>query len=201
MLLLLSNLMIQPQSGASTVVDPNTFSFVTFTPESCTNGELLCMGSATAGNGYLSLTPEPQQSGNLSLSLSNTTNSVGRVLYPHPVKVWPAIISTTFTVRITPFSENSTGSGDGMALVFAQDNRPSPNASYGSYLGMFDQSTQGKHTILIYCMKYVVSKFSVSGHISPNVLDKSKDFFFIRILMGDASNTHLMRPHIIQLKE
>ncbi|KRG90168.1 hypothetical protein GLYMA_20G072500v4 [Glycine max] len=143
-LLLLSNLLIQTQSGASTVViDPNTFSFVTFTPESCTNGELLCMGSATAGNGYLSLTPEPQQSGNSSSSLSNTTNNVGRVLYPLPVNVWPAIISTTFTVRITPFSENSTGSGDGMALVFAQDNRPSPNASYGSYLGMFDQSTQG----------------------------------------------------------
>ncbi|KAG5076959.1 hypothetical protein JHK82_055654 [Glycine max] len=143
-LLLLSNLLIQTQSGASTVViDPNTFSFVTFTPESCTNGELLCMGSATAGNGYLSLTPEPQQSGNSSSLLSNTTNNVGRVLYPLPVNVWPAIISTTFTVRITPFSENSTGSGDGMALVFAQDNRPSPNASYGSYLGMFDQSTQG----------------------------------------------------------
>ncbi|KHN48505.1 Putative L-type lectin-domain containing receptor kinase S.5 [Glycine soja] len=101
------------------------------------------MGSATAGNGYLSLTPEPQQSGNSSSLLSNTTNNVGRVLYPLPVNVWPAIISTTFTVRITPFSENSTGSGDGMALVFAQDNRPSPNASYGSYLGMFDQSTQG----------------------------------------------------------
>ena len=181
MLLLLSNLMIQPQSGASTVVDTNTFSFVTFTPESCTNGELLCMGSATAGNGYLSLTPEPQQSGNLSLSLSNTTNSVGRVLYPHPVKVWPAIISTTFTVRITPFSENSTNAGDGMALVFAQDNRPSPN---GSYLGMFDQSTQGKHSIFICCMKYLVSKFCVSGHISPNVLDKSKGFFFYQNLDG-----------------
>ena len=200
-LLLLSNLLIQTQSGASTVViDPNTFSFVTFTPESCTNGELLCMGSATAGNGYLSLTPEPQQSGNSSSSLSNTTNNVGRVLYPLPVNVWPAIISTTFTVRITPFSENSTGSGDGMALVFAQDNRPSPNASYGSYLGMFDQSTQGKHTILIYCMKYVVSKFSVSGHISPYVYWISQKEKIIRILMGDASNTHLMWPHIIPLR-
>ncbi|TKY53572.1 L-type lectin-domain containing receptor kinase S.7 [Spatholobus suberectus] len=146
LLLLLSNLLIQTQTGATSVVDdPNTFSFVTFTPESCTNGELLCMGSATAGNGYLSLTPEPQQSSNSSSpsSSSNTTNNVGRVLYPHPVHVWPAIISTTFTLRITPFSKNSTSSGDGMALVFAQDNRPSPNASYGSYLGMFDRSTQG----------------------------------------------------------
>ncbi|RDX67552.1 putative L-type lectin-domain containing receptor kinase S.7, partial [Mucuna pruriens] len=143
MLLLLSNFLIQTQIGATTVADPNTFSFVSFTPESCTNGELLCMGSATAGNGYLSLTPEPQQSSNSSSALSNTTNKVGRVLYPHPVHVWPAIISTTFTLRITPFAENSTSSGDGMALVFAQDNRPSPNDSYGSYLGMFDRSTQG----------------------------------------------------------
>ncbi|KAL2326624.1 hypothetical protein Fmac_025682 [Flemingia macrophylla] len=133
---------MQPQTCAST--NTNTFSFVTFTPESCTNGELLCMGSATAGNGYLSLTPEPQQqSTNSSSPSSSTTNNVGRVLYPHPVNVWPAIFSTTFTIRITPFSENSTSSGDGMALVFAQDNRPSPNESYGSYLGMFDRSAQG----------------------------------------------------------
>nr|KYP73622.1 Lectin-domain containing receptor kinase A4.2 [Cajanus cajan] len=141
-LFLLSNLLIQPQTGASS--NANTFSFVTFTPESCTNGELLCLGSATAGNGYLSLTPEPQQkNSNSSSTSSSTTNSVGRVLYPLPVNVWPATISTTFTIRITPFSENSTSSGDGMALVFAQDNRPSPNDSYGSYLGMFGRSTQG----------------------------------------------------------
>ncbi|BAT96161.1 hypothetical protein LR48_Vigan02g060000 [Vigna angularis] len=140
MLLVFINLLIQTQLGASTVVDHNTFSFVTFTSESCTNGELLCMGSATAGNGYLSLTPEPQQSSNSSSTLSNTTRNVGRVLYPHPVNVWPAIISTTFTLRITPFSENSTSYGDGVALVFANDNRPSPN---GSYLGIFDQSSPG----------------------------------------------------------
>ncbi|KAK2454130.1 L-type lectin-domain containing receptor kinase IX.1 [Trifolium repens] len=102
------------------------------------------MGSATSGNGYVSLTPEPDEEQNIINSgSSNIDNKVGRVLYPHPVHVWPAIITTTFTLRITPFAENSTGSGDGMALVFAQDNRPSPNDSYGSYLGMFDRSTQG----------------------------------------------------------
>lgn len=137
-LLLLFTLLIQ--NGSSTVVDSSTFTFISFNPESCSNGELLCMGSATAGNGYLSLTPEPQQS-NSSLPFS-TENKIGRVLYPHPVHVWPAIISTTFTIRITPFT-NSTSSGDGMALVFASDNRPSPSGSYGSYLGLFDRSTQG----------------------------------------------------------
>ncbi|KAJ1394995.1 Serine/threonine-protein kinase, active site [Sesbania bispinosa] len=100
------------------------------------------MGSATAGNGYISLTPEPQSSNASSVS-SSVANKVGRVMYPHPVHAWPAVISTTFTLRISPFSRNSTSSGDGMALVFAQDNRPSPNDSYGSYLGMFDRSTQG----------------------------------------------------------
>ncbi|GAU36440.1 hypothetical protein TSUD_19750 [Trifolium subterraneum] len=102
------------------------------------------MGSATSRNGYASLTPEPEEEQNIINSgSSNIDNKVGRVLYPHPVHVWPAIITTTFTIRITPFAKNSTSSGDGMALVFAQDNRPSPNDSYGSYLGMFDRSTQG----------------------------------------------------------
>lgn len=153
MLLFLFTLLIQTltvtTTTATTVIGPNTFSFISFSTESCTNGELLCMGSATASNGYLSLTPEPEQDNNSSSSLigssSNTANKVGRVLYPHPVHVWSAIISTTFTFRITPFSNDSTttSSGDGMALVFAQDNRPSPNGSHGSYLGMFDRSTQG----------------------------------------------------------
>ncbi|CAI8601986.1 unnamed protein product [Vicia faba] len=130
----------------STVNSPTTFSFISFSPESCNNGELLCMGSATSGNGYISLTPEPEtEQSNSSDSMFGTSdiaNKVGKVLYPHPVHVWPAIITTTFTIRITPFLKNSTSSGDGIALVFAQDNRPSPNDSYGSYLGMFDRSTQ-----------------------------------------------------------
>ena len=144
------------QTVASTVIDPDTFSFISFSPESCNNGELLCMGSASVRNGYLSLTPEPQQ-GNSS-SPSSTTNKVGRVLYPHPVHVWPAIISTTFTIRITPFA-NSTISGDGMAFVFAQDNRPSPNGSSGSYLGLFDRSTQGKTNYILQNIQLLSSQF------------------------------------------
>ncbi|KAI4337327.1 hypothetical protein L6164_015758 [Bauhinia variegata] len=126
---------------SSSVFHPNTLYFPSFGPESCSNGQLLCMGSVTAGTGFLSLTPEPQQ-GNLTLPSSSALNKIGRVLYPQPVHAWPAIISTTFTLRITPFP-NSTKSGDGMAFVFAQDDRPSPNASHGSYLGLFDRSTQG----------------------------------------------------------
>lgn len=150
MFLVLFTLLLKTLTATTnTVVSPTTFSFISFSPESCTNGELLCMGSATTENGYISLTPESEtQQSNNSNSLfdesSSIANKVGRVLYPHPVHVWPAIITTTFTLRITPFAKNSTGSGDGMALVFAQDNRPSPNDSYGSYLGMFDRSTQGK---------------------------------------------------------
>ncbi|WJX17370.1 hypothetical protein P8452_07298 [Trifolium repens] len=145
MFLFLFTLLIKTLTAtSSTVISPTTFSFIDFSPESCNNGELLCMGSATSGNGYVSLTPEPDEEQSIINSgSSNIDDKVGRVLYPHPVHVWPAIITTTFTLRITPFAENSTSSGDGMALVFAQDNRPSPNDSYGSYLGMFDRSTQG----------------------------------------------------------
>jgi hypothetical protein len=108
------------------------------------------VNSVTAGDGYLSITPDPQQ-GNYSTSpsLPLIINKVGRVLYAHPVLAWPAIISTTFTVRISAFP-NSTDFGDGMAFVFAQDHSPSPPGSYGSYLGLLDTSTDGKLTTL-YC--------------------------------------------------
>ncbi|KAJ7966169.1 Lectin receptor kinase [Quillaja saponaria] len=125
------------QAFLSSSIDTSTFSFSTFTTESCSNGNLLCMGSVTAGNGYLSITPEPQQS-NSSLP----SNKIGRVLYPHPVLAWPAIITTTFTIRISRFP-NSSGAGDGMTFIFAQDNNPSPPGSFGSYLGLLDRSTQG----------------------------------------------------------
>lgn len=122
--------------------DPITFSFSTFNPQSCSSeGKLLCMGSVTSGKGYLSLTPEPQES-NSSSSSALPLYKVGRVLYRYPVPAWPSFISTTFTVRISAFS-NTTGSGDGMAFVFAQDSSPSPPDSYGSFLGLLDRSTQG----------------------------------------------------------
>ncbi|XP_060673270.1 probable L-type lectin-domain containing receptor kinase S.5 [Ziziphus jujuba] len=98
------------------------------------------MGSVIAGNGHLNLTPEPEDNNSSTSSLS-AFNKVGRVLYRYPVLAWPAMITTTFTVRISTFP-NATGSGDGMAFVIAQDNHPSPPDSYGSYLGLLDRSTQ-----------------------------------------------------------
>ncbi|XWS70419.1 hypothetical protein CRYUN_Cryun03dG0046700 [Craigia yunnanensis] len=97
------------------------------------------MGSVTGGNGYLSLTPEPNDNSTLS---GSPLEQVGRVLFHYPVLAWPASISTTFTVRISPFP-NSNVSGDGMAFIIAQDNRSSPPSSIGSYLGIMDPSTQG----------------------------------------------------------
>ncbi|GLU01321.1 hypothetical protein SLE2022_186330 [Rubroshorea leprosula] len=93
------------------------------------------MGLVKAGNGYLILTSEPGSS-------NSTSDEIGRVLFYQPVLAWPAIISTTFTVRISPFP-NSTVCGDGMTFIFAQDNLTSPPSSTGSYLGIMDPSTEG----------------------------------------------------------
>ncbi|XP_038695533.1 anti-H(O) lectin 1-like [Tripterygium wilfordii] len=109
------------------------FSFPSFDSESCYTGKLICTGTVTAGNGHLSLTPEPQP---------NVRNfQIGRVLYKHPVRAWPAIISTTFTFRIKTFL-GSPGNGDGMAFVMAPDDRPSPDDSFGSYLGLMERQPE-----------------------------------------------------------
>ncbi|XP_030951428.1 cold-responsive protein kinase 1-like isoform X3 [Quercus lobata] len=135
-LLFFSTFLIQP--SLSSVMDPITFSFPTFNPESCSNGELICMGSATAVDGYLSITPEPQHG-----NFTQLKTKVGRVLYSHPMLAWPANISTIFTVRISPF-QNSTDSGDGMAFIIAPNHDPSPPDSHGFFLGILDRSTEAK---------------------------------------------------------
>ncbi|XVE97436.1 hypothetical protein REPUB_Repub03eG0019400 [Reevesia pubescens] len=122
------------QASSTSFIEPLTFSFPSFDPSSCTNGSLICMGSVTGRNGYLSLTPEPTN--------NSALEQVGRVLFHHPALAWPASISTTFTVRISPFPDSNV-SGDGMAFIIAQDNRASPPSSFGSYLGIMDPSTQG----------------------------------------------------------
>ncbi|XP_050268457.1 probable L-type lectin-domain containing receptor kinase S.5 isoform X2 [Quercus robur] len=125
------------QASLSSVMDPVTFSFPTFNTESCSNRELICMGSATAVDGYLSITPEPQHG-----NFTQLKTKVGRVLYSHPMLAWPANISTIFTVRISPF-QNSTDSGDGMAFIIAPNHDPSPPDSHGFFLGILDRSTEG----------------------------------------------------------
>ncbi|XAR70961.1 Non-specific serine/threonine protein kinase [Bertholletia excelsa] len=93
------------------------------------------MGSVTAGNGSLSLTPGYQPK-------TNSENLVGRVLYGTPVLSWPASFSTTFIFRILT-DPKSTGYGDGMTLILAQDTTPPPQLSFGSFIGIFNQSTEG----------------------------------------------------------
>ena len=136
------------QASLSSVMDPVTFSFPTFNTESCSNRELICMGSATAVDGYLSITPEPQHS-----NFTQLKTKVGRVLYSLPMLAWPSNISTIFTVRISPF-QNSTDSGDGMAFIIAPNHDPSPPDSHGFFLGILDRSTEGKY-IYIYSFIYI----------------------------------------------
>ncbi|XP_034683315.1 anti-H(O) lectin 2-like [Vitis riparia] len=136
--------------AALSLAEPISFSFSSFDPGNCgTSSELICMGSVTAGEGYLNITPQPPHEN--ETSPTSSTNMVGRVLYRHPVQAWPALITTTFTVRISPFP-NSTGSGDGMAFIMAQDSQPSPAGSFGSFLGILDRSTEGiVNTPVRYC--------------------------------------------------
>ncbi|EEF46978.1 conserved hypothetical protein [Ricinus communis] len=102
------------QASLTSSSEQASFSFTSFDPESCKNGTLICFGSVNGGDG---------------------------VLFHQPVIAWPAIITTTFTVRIST-SPNSSNSGDGLAFIMEEDNRPSPPYSYGSYLGIMDKSTK-----------------------------------------------------------
>ncbi|XP_030534174.1 L-type lectin-domain containing receptor kinase IX.1-like isoform X3 [Rhodamnia argentea] len=143
LLLILVSLFLSSQEAhsSSSSLEPTSFFFPSFDPGSCAGKELICTGSSSSQDGYLNITPDLAELANSSLK-TNQTNQIGRVLYSQPVVAWTAMISTTFTVRITK-SPNATVSGDGMAFLFAQDNRPSPSGSYGSYMGILDRSTQG----------------------------------------------------------
>lgn len=133
LLSILSNLF--QNQGSYFFVESFNFSFDSFNSDSCNNeSRLLCWGSvSSSGNGSLYLTPEIPQQG-------EGNKKIGRVLFRYPVNAWPASFSTIFTVRILT---NSTVSGDGIAFVIAQDDRPSPSQSFGSYIGMLDPSTEG----------------------------------------------------------
>ncbi|KAI3729925.1 hypothetical protein L6452_18598 [Arctium lappa] len=117
------------------------FSFPSFDSSSCDeDGDFICMGSVVSRNGSLIITPvddERKMNGK-----NSSVNLIGRVLYKTPVVAWPASFSTTFTIRIVN-DPDSALFGDGMAFVIAQDDRPSPPQSYGSYLGILGPSTEG----------------------------------------------------------
>ncbi|CAL5359738.1 unnamed protein product [Camellia sinensis] len=113
--------------------------FTFLSPNSCTNGaNLICSDSATASNDTLDVTSDHQQQQPRD---PPPINQIVLVLYKYPVIGWPAYICTTFSIRILT-DPNSEGAGDGMSFVLAQDAAPSPPNSFGSFLGIFDQSTQ-----------------------------------------------------------
>lgn len=122
------------------LVESHNFSFSLFDSKSCENGSnLICWGSVNADNGILNITPDEPQ-------VQNGTSEVGRVLYRYPLTAWPASFSTTFTTRILM---DSTVSGDGIAFIIAQNNKPSPPESYGSFIGILDPSTEGIITCIL----------------------------------------------------
>ncbi|KAJ4712990.1 Lectin receptor kinase [Melia azedarach] len=155
MILLLLLSIFLHQAFSTPVNQPVSFSFSSFNNESCRNGSLICMDSVTAYDGYLSLTSEPSP----SLPLRKT----GRVLYHQPVLAWPAMISTTFTVKIKPYSI-SLGSADGLTFIFAPDNRSSPLNSYGEYLGIANTTTGCNISQLAVELDTYKNSFDIDGN-------------------------------------
>ena len=134
-LLILGIILLHQQSFF--LVQSFNFSFQSFNPGICDDSEsrLICLGSVTATNGTMNLTPDESQQN------QQQKNQIARVLFRYPVTAWPASFSTTFVLRILT---NLTISGDGIAFVIAQADKPSPHESFGSYIGILDPSTEGK---------------------------------------------------------
>ncbi|ESR63690.1 hypothetical protein CICLE_v10010370mg [Citrus x clementina] len=116
------------RASSSPVEEPVCFSFSSFNSQSCSHSDLICSGAVTPYEGYLSLTSEPIPS-NSSSRPTFPLHKVGRVLYSQPVVAWPAMISTTFTIKISPYPQSTAGAADGLTFIFAPDNKPSPNES------------------------------------------------------------------------
>ncbi|KAL9443001.1 hypothetical protein AB3S75_016375 [Citrus x aurantiifolia] len=151
------------QASSSPVNQPLSFSFSSFSQLSCSSGSLICTGAVTPYNGYLSLTSDPFQSNSSYYSATLPLNEVGRVLYKQPVIAWPAMISTTFTIRISRYP-NTTDSADGMTFVFAPDSNPSPPNSYGSSLGIFSRSQGGNVSQLAVELDTYKNEFDMDGN-------------------------------------
>ncbi|XP_047338255.1 probable L-type lectin-domain containing receptor kinase S.5 [Impatiens glandulifera] len=138
-LVLIISLLIYP--AYSICNGPFNISFTTFNNHSCSpEGGLICYGSASSSNGTLSVTPALD-------SNQNMTWQVGRAIYHLPMIAWPASFCSIFTIRISKPS-NQPLSGDGMAFIMAPDNQTSPDASFGSFMGIVDPKTEGSTRIL-----------------------------------------------------
>ncbi|GLJ31995.1 hypothetical protein SUGI_0644250 [Cryptomeria japonica] len=120
------------------------FSFAYFSQNN--SQQLIYMGNASipGEHDYIDLTPDPYAT--LNASTSNETapnvvlpNSIGRVLYKQPVTMWPANFTTVFTI----FVKSIVFNGDGLAFIIVPNNQSFLAGSYGSLLGLFDDSTNG----------------------------------------------------------
>jgi serine/threonine protein kinase len=130
-----------------------TFSFLSFGNDN--SNQLIYMGNASfnsSSNGYIDLTPSPNTTSGASSNqttdqYSHMYNCIGRVLYHEPITVWPATFTTTFTmfVQIVDLPPNGLKNfnGDGLAFIIVPNDKPFLPESYGSFLGMFDSSTNG----------------------------------------------------------
>ncbi|KAF5733035.1 L-type lectin-domain containing receptor kinase S.7 [Tripterygium wilfordii] len=117
------------------------------------------MGSATSKNGYLSLTPDPEDDPKAQLK-------VGRVLYRIPVTAWPAIITTIFTVNMAPFPHSNI-SGDGFSFIMVPDASPPPLNSVGGFLGIMNTTAQGVFVGQL-AVEFDTFKNSFTNDISDN---------------------------------
>ncbi|XP_047319581.1 L-type lectin-domain containing receptor kinase IX.1-like [Impatiens glandulifera] len=118
--------------------EPFNISFTKFDPQICNDNSsnLICYGPVSVSNGSLEITPDYRRND------PPATWQIGRVLYRQPVPAWPASFCSVFTIRILR-DPTVIDSGDGMSFIIAQDNGPPPENSYGSYIGIFNESTEG----------------------------------------------------------
>ncbi|KAK9699958.1 hypothetical protein RND81_08G206800 [Saponaria officinalis] len=154
-LLLLSSLLItlintnhtvrslSPPSSSASVCDGQViFNFPKFNPSSCKDeGDLLCMGAVKPGEGFLNLTTVSKNA-----SSTDDFNAIARVLYRDRVEIWPTSFCTSFSLKILPGLDQYF-TGDGMTFVIAPNNQTSPNASFGSYLGLDDIKLSGGNQV------------------------------------------------------
>eukprot|EP01018_Ginkgo_biloba_P011106 Gb_29447 [translate_table: standard] len=109
------------------------------------------MGNASVSHSKgINITPDPNAThispNQTALSLQNC---IGRVLYHRPITIWPASFTTTFTILVQNVSSSGgqkNFNGDGLAFIIVPNNRSFLPESYGAFLGLFDQSTDGNAT-------------------------------------------------------
>lgn len=130
------------------------FSFPSFGDNN--NNQLKYMGNASynSSGGYIDLTPSLNST---SAASSNQTadqysqlyNTIGRVIYNELITVWPATFTATFTMlvqNITVSVGAKNFNADGVAFIIVPNEKPVLSEGFGSYMGLFDPSTDGSTT-------------------------------------------------------